>query len=347
MIDNCRYDSNLRLKAFMGDAKYQYDIASYYEKTDLEQALFWYKKSALQGNDKALEKCIHYNIDIYAPLIDREVIRKDLKCRLFPLGYLKKYKYTIICSYYKGKWILSSHKKRNTWETQGGHIEDGESPLDCALRELYEESGITDCELYFVCDYFGFNTQGCSNGVVYLAIVHSLGKMPKSEMKEIAMFEKLPSNLTYPYTSPIMYTEALNLFNNIEKSAMAIVLYKNHILTTKEIIYGKEVLSCPKGHQEKGETLLETAIRECYEETNILLTKENLVKELDSYSYKYITPNNESKRKTIFPYLFKVLDEGYPLSKEEKIISVNWLSIDEFLKQCSYENVVKLIKEIF
>lgn len=98
--------------------------------------------------------------------------------------------------------------------------------------------------------------------------------------------------------------------------------------------------------KKKGETLLETAIRECYEETNVLLTKENLVKELDSYSYEYITPNNETKRKTIFPYLFKVLHEGYPLSKEEKIKSVDWIDINDFINTCSYLNVKKLIKGI-
>jgi len=44
----------------------------------------------------------------------------------------------------KGKWILSKHKKRDTWETQGGHIEDGETPLEATKRELFEESEIRD-----------------------------------------------------------------------------------------------------------------------------------------------------------------------------------------------------------
>ena len=35
----------------------------------------------------------------------------------YPLGYLERYKYTVICTSYQGKWILSRHKKRNTWET--------------------------------------------------------------------------------------------------------------------------------------------------------------------------------------------------------------------------------------
>ena len=66
-----------------------------------------------------------------------------------------------------------------------------------------------------------------------------------------------------------------------EESAMAIVIYENMILATKELIYGNEYLSLPKGHIEQGETKIETAIRECFEETNIKLDGEDLVKELE------------------------------------------------------------------
>ena len=50
-------------------------------------------------------------------------------------------KYVVIFSRYQGKLLLSRHKGRDTWETQGGHIEQGESPEDAAKRELWEESG--------------------------------------------------------------------------------------------------------------------------------------------------------------------------------------------------------------
>ena len=134
--------------------------------------------------------------------------RKDLQCRIYPLGYLEKYKYTVICSIYQEKWILSKHKERNTWETQGGHIEEGETPLECAKRELFEESGIQDADIYPVCDYLGYHDRGSANGVVFLAIVHSFGTLPESEMKEIEMFDTLPSELTYPKTTPIFISEA-------------------------------------------------------------------------------------------------------------------------------------------
>ena len=182
---------------------------------DLEQAAFWYKKAALQNHDLAIEKCRELGVDLNAPKLGREEIRKELKCRIYPLGYLERYKFTVICANYRGKWILSKHKKRNTWETQGGHIEAGEDPIECARRELFEESGIKDADIYPVCDYWGFDPQSCSNGMVFLAVVHSLGELPESEMNEIGIFDTLPAELTYPQVSPRLYEEAEKLLSTL------------------------------------------------------------------------------------------------------------------------------------
>lgn len=202
-----------RRAAEHGDRDGQFNLAFFYEENDLEQAIFWYRKAALQNHDQAIEKCKELNIEIQTPFIEREVLRKELKCRIYPLGSLDRYKYTVICTSYQGKWVLSKHKKRDTWETQGGHIEENETPLECAKRELLEESGIKDADIYPVCDYWGFDSQSCSNGMVFLAVVHSLGELPNSEMKEVQMFDELPGNLTYPFTSPILFQEAKKILN--------------------------------------------------------------------------------------------------------------------------------------
>ncbi len=209
-----------RRAADHGDRDGQCNLAWFHEdgigvEQDMEQAVFWYRKAALQDHELALQKCRDLGINLDAPAIDREAIRKELRCRIHPLGYLERYKYTVICTWYEGKWLLSRHRKRSTWETQGGHIEDGETPLACARRELFEESGITDAELYPVCDYWGFNAQACSNGVVFLAVVRALGELPDSEMKEIRLFDALPPDLTYPHTSPRLYAEAEKLLRNM------------------------------------------------------------------------------------------------------------------------------------
>ena len=132
----------------------------------------------------------------------------------------------------------------------------------------------------------------------------------------------------------------------IELSAMAVVMCNGKILSTNEMIYGKETLSLPKGHKEENESIIETAIRECYEETNIIVCKENLVKELTSYSYEFLTPSNKLIRKTIVPFLFEVKKEGNPIPKEERMISVQWMDKEEFIEKCTHENVKDIVKEI-
>ncbi|MBQ8200313.1 MAG: NUDIX domain-containing protein [Clostridia bacterium] len=131
-----------------------------------------------------------------------------LRCSVHPLGTLSPYKYVVICANYHGQWLLSRHRDRATWETQGGHIEPGETPIQAAVRELYEESGVTDAEVIPVCDYCGFTDRGHANGVVFLAMVHALGELPESEMAEVQLFNQLPDNLTYPNVSPRLYQEA-------------------------------------------------------------------------------------------------------------------------------------------
>ncbi len=136
-----------------------------------------------------------------------------LQCIISPTGTRGAYKYVVVCTRYRGQWLLSRHRARSTWETQGGHIEPGESPLDAAKRELYEESGASDAALYPVCDYLGYVEDSSANGVVFLADVRALGTLPESEMAEVCAFDALPSNLTYPLVTPRLMDEAQRLLS--------------------------------------------------------------------------------------------------------------------------------------
>lgn len=136
--------------------------------------------------------------------------RKELQCVIHPLSALGTYKYVVVCSRYQGQWLLSRHKKRTTWETQGGHIEPGETPLQAAQRELYEESGVINATIYPVCDYYGYDSQSSANGMVFFAHIHQLGMLPESEMNEIRLFKVLPPELTYPNVTPRLMEEAEN-----------------------------------------------------------------------------------------------------------------------------------------
>lgn len=128
-----------------------------------------------------------------------------MECRIYPLGTLNDYRYVVILSSYQGKIMLSRHKKRITWEAQGGHIELGELPLEAAKRELYEESGAIRYRITGVFDYCA----GDAGGVVFAAEIEELGSMPESEMAETALFDTLPGNLTYPEITPVLFQEAV------------------------------------------------------------------------------------------------------------------------------------------
>lgn len=143
--------------------------------------------------------------------------KSELQCTVHPLGALGTYKYVVVCSQYEGKWLLSRHRNRDTWETQGGHIEPGETPIDAARRELYEESGVTDAQIIPVCDYYGYVADRHAGGMVFLAVIHHLGTLPESEMQEVRLFEKLPENLTYPNVTPRLMEEAYRLLCAMEK----------------------------------------------------------------------------------------------------------------------------------
>lgn len=127
--------------------------------------------------------------------------------RIYEVGTLKTYKYVVVLSTYGGKLMLSRHKQRTTWETQGGHVEPGETPMEAAKRELYEESGAIRYDIRALCDYWaGDETTGeGATGRVFHAQIHELGKMPDSEMAEVRLFDGLPGNLTYPAITPELY----------------------------------------------------------------------------------------------------------------------------------------------
>ncbi len=137
-------------------------------------------------------------------------MKKDtarLFCTIHPLGALGTYKYVVVLSRENGEILLSRRRDRATWETQGGHIEPGETPMDAARRELYEESGALEFEIAPLCDYFGYDDTSSSNGMVFFAVIKRRGPLPESEMADTRTFGALPENLTYPNVTPILFAQ--------------------------------------------------------------------------------------------------------------------------------------------
>ena len=132
----------------------------------------------------------------------------ELQCTVHPFGSLAPLRFVVICSFWHGKMLLSYHSGHQAWETQGGHIEPGETPEEAARRELYEESGVRDAALLPVCDYYAYDSEGASNGRVYAAVIRALGQLPPLEMSRIRAFDTLPEQLTYPFVTPVLFREA-------------------------------------------------------------------------------------------------------------------------------------------
>lgn len=117
----------------------------------------------------------------------------------YPVGWLDDIAFVGIYTRYQGKWVYCWHKHRESWEHPGGHVEPGETPMQAAKRELYEETGIKDCRIIPMWDYeyIWEGGKGRNNGRFFYAEVNSFGELPESEMAKIELFDTVPDNYTY------------------------------------------------------------------------------------------------------------------------------------------------------
>ncbi len=140
------------------------------------------------------------------------MIKTNQVTTTYPLNTLSNYKYAVIFAKYQNKWLYPRHKERTTFETAGGHIEKGETPLEAAKREFYEETGATKFQIRALFDYLvepsGYPP---SSGQVFYAEVQELSQIPESEMAEVQFFETLPNCLTYPLITPILFDKVVEL----------------------------------------------------------------------------------------------------------------------------------------
>jgi len=99
--------------------------------------------------------------------------------------------------------------------------------------------------------------------------------------------------------------------------------------------------SFPKGHPEPGESLLETAQRELFEETH--LTISNLLVEKPFEENYFFTKNSTLIKKKVFYFLAEV--SGKVQIQKEEIKDVKWVPLSEVTEALTFNEDKVLFKE--
>lgn len=122
-----------------------------------------------------------------------------------------------------------------------------------------------------------------------------------------------------------------------EKACGCIVFKGNEILVIKQHqgFYG-----FPKGHMEKGETEIITALREVKEETNIDVR----INEKKRFEMSYIVNNNINK--TVIYFIGEAINDNIIIQKEE-LLEAKWININDVESILTYNNLKELWKDVY
>ena len=148
--------------------------------------------------------------------------RQKVRVRFYPTGDNSQVIFSIIPCTYKGKWVWVQNKRRIGLEIPGGHVEPGESPDAAARRELEEETGALDYQIWPV-SFYSVSTREPDGsfgperfGRLFYAEINRLGDI-HSEIDHLSLFDNLPEQLTFPDIQPVFirHVKAWRKENNL------------------------------------------------------------------------------------------------------------------------------------
>lgn len=108
--------------------------------------------------------------------------------------------YAIVVAVHQNRFVFVKHKERDTWELPAGHIESGETPLQAAKRELWEETGAARYQIQQIGAVTVDHSDLCS--VLFFAEIDTFDPLPNFEIEQVAFFDDIPESLTYPQLQP-------------------------------------------------------------------------------------------------------------------------------------------------
>ena len=106
-------------------------------------------------------------------------------------------RHILVISQYKGQWILTKHSKRGL-EFPGGKVEAGESLLDAARREVYEETGAHVKELEWFAEYVVYSAKPFCK-TVFIGLADKVDCIQFLETEGIVLMEELELNHEFSF----------------------------------------------------------------------------------------------------------------------------------------------------
>ena len=122
-----------------------------------------------------------------------------------------------------------------------------------------------------------------------------------------------------------------------EKACGGIIVKDGKVLMVRQV---KGFIGFPKGHTEKGETEIQTAIREIKEETNV----DVILDETKSYRI-YYSPKKDVNKEVVY-FLGTVKDDINPIPQEGEVTEILWTDIDKVEDNLSFDNIKDMWKKV-